>query len=182
MSPENNCRNDITRCLSQRSRPWDLSVFILRPTRGHSLMLWSTVTPADFPSLSPTAIIHRFGRFMVSQISWIFCVMNSRFLHFLWLWFIDFFYHNLLLLRFSLPSPVFSWWCLCLQFLLSLLGFHLQDCLRLCFVSCFHFPFQVLTVLFISFTCLIVFSCISLYLFASSFNASTVWMYFPVFP
>jgi hypothetical protein len=53
ISSKKSCKNNITWCFCQRSRPWGLSVIILRPTKGHSLELWNTtVTLPGFFSLS----------------------------------------------------------------------------------------------------------------------------------
>jgi len=77
--------------------------------------------------------------------------------HFLWLLGQCVFWY-LLHLRFSLRSLVFCWWCLHLWLLISFLGFLSPGC------DLFTFSISIFRswmFLFNSFTCLVVFSCIS---------------------
>ena len=94
----------------------------------------------DFSPSIP--IILSLHLFMLSQISWMFCVRK----------FLDLTFS---LIDISISSPVsstseivflplvFCWWCLSL-FLFSSLGSHIQDFLSLYFLYHFYFHFQIL--------------------------------------
>ena len=109
---------------------------------------------------------------MVSQISWMFWVTN--FFYFVFS-LADILIFSIVL---STPEILSSIPCILLVMLMSVLPvflprFSISRIASVCvFLYCFHFTFHVLD-LIISFTFLILFSCISLYLFASGFNTST---------
>jgi len=129
-------------------------------------------------SFSSIPIILRFGLFIVSWISWIFGVRSFYVLSFLWL-LCQSLLPYLLHLKYSLLSLKSCWW-----YLHVISDFFPRFSISWFASICVFFfvspsTFRSWTTLCNSFTCLIVFSCISLReLFISSLRLST---YLPVF-